>query len=57
MAKNYNIFIWKNITRTSQVGQWLRLCTPHAGGLGSILGQGTRSQMPQVKFLSATTKT
>ena len=23
--------------------QWLRLCTPNAGGLGSIPGQGTRS--------------
>ena len=30
---------------TSPVAQWLRLCTPNAGGLGSIPGQGTRSHM------------
>ena len=30
---------------TSLVVQWLRLCTPNAGGLGSIPGQGTRSHM------------
>ena len=28
---------------------WLRLCTPNAGGLGSIPGQGTRSRMLQLK--------
>ena len=28
---------------------WLRLCTPRAGGLGSILGQGTRTHIQQVK--------
>ena len=27
----------------SLVVQWLRLLSPNAGGLGSILGQGTRS--------------
>ena len=27
--------------------QWLRLCTPNAGGWGSIPGQGTRSQRLQ----------
>ena len=32
------------------VGQWLRLCTPNAGALGSILGQGTRSHVPQLRF-------
>ena len=26
-----------------------RLCPPSAGGLGSILGQGTRSHMQQLK--------
>ena len=25
--------------------QWIRLCAPNAGGLGSIPGQGTRSHM------------
>ena len=28
-------------------GQWLRLCTPSAGGTGLIPGQGTRSCMPR----------
>ena len=28
---------------TSLVVQWVRLCTPNAGGLGLIPGQGTRS--------------
>ena len=36
-------------TGTSLVVQWLRLCTPNAGGPGSIPGQGTRSHMPQLK--------
>ena len=34
---------------TSLVAQWLRLCAPNAGGLGSIPGQGTRSHMLQLK--------
>ena len=34
---------------TSLVVQWLRLCTPNSGGLGSIPGQGTRSHMPQLR--------
>ena len=29
--------------------QWLRLCAPNAGSLGSIPGQGTRSHMPQLR--------
>ena len=29
---------------TSLVVQWVRLCVPNAGVLGSIPGQGTRSQ-------------
>ena len=37
--------------------QWLRLLAPSAGGPGSILGQGTRSHMPQLKIPHATTKT
>ena len=35
---------------TDKVAQWLRLCAPSAGGLGSILGQETRSHMPQLKI-------
>ena len=31
------------------VVQWLGLCAPNAGGQGSILGQGTRSHMLQLK--------
>ena len=34
---------------TSLMVQWLRLGAPDAGGLGSILGQGTRSHMPQLR--------
>ena len=37
--------ILKNDTGTSLVAQWIRLCAPNAGGLGSIPGQGTRSHM------------
>ena len=44
---------WKG---TSLLVQWLRFCTPDAGGLGSIPGQGTRSYMPQLKISHATTK-
>ena len=42
---------------TSLVVQWLRLCTPSAGGQGLIPGQGARSHTPKLKFLYATTKT
>ena len=44
--------------RNSLVVQWLRLCAPNAGGLGSILGQGTRSHTLQgtSKILRVTTK-
>ena len=34
---------------TSQVVQWLRLCTLNAGGPGWISGQETRSYMPQLR--------
>ena len=34
---------------SSLVVQWLRFHTPNAGGWGSILGQGTRSNMPQLR--------
>ncbi|TEA23632.1 hypothetical protein DBR06_SOUSAS910357, partial [Sousa chinensis] len=33
----------------SLVVQWLRLCSPNAGGPSLILGQGTRSHMPQLR--------
>ena len=33
----------KQQTGTSLVAQWIRLCTPNAGGVGSIPGQETRS--------------
>ena len=49
---------------TSLMGQWLRLCAPNAGGLGSIPGQGTiahmlqlRVHMPQLKIPRATAQT
>ena len=45
-------------TGTSLVVQWLRFCSPRAGGLGSIPDQGTRPHvlqltvhMPQLKVL------
>ena len=39
----------KHCLRTSMVVQWLSLCTPNAGGQGSIPGQGTRFHMLQLK--------
>ena len=33
--------------------QWLRFCTPNAGGPGSVPGQGIRYHMPQLKILYA----
>ena len=41
---------------TSLVVQWLRLCAPVSGGLGSIPGQGTRSHVLQLKILHAAVK-
>ena len=35
--------------------QWRRLHVPNAGGLGSILGQGTKSHMLQLRLGAATT--
>ena len=45
------------ILGTFLVAQWLRLCTPKAGSLGSVPGQGTRSPMLHLKIPRATTKT
>ena len=49
---------------TSLVDQWLKFHAPNAGGPGSISGQGSRSQMPQLrvhmpqlKTMHAATKT
>ena len=36
--------------RTSLEVRWLRLCSPNAGGPGSIPGQGTRSHMAQLRI-------
>ena len=53
-----DIRVWKDIFKklymkhtigTSLVVHWTRLHTPHAGGPGSIPGQGTRSYMPQLR--------
>ena len=41
---------------TYLVVQWLRLCTPNAGGLGWIPGQRTRSRMPPLKMPRTTRK-
>ena len=43
--------------RRSILVQWLRCHTPSAGGLGSILSQGARSHMPQLRILRSATKT
>ena len=36
---------------------WLKLCSPSAGGPGSIPGQGTRSYMLQLEIPHAATQT
>ena len=41
--------VLKIVRGTSLVVQWLGLHAPNAGGLGLILGQGTRSHMPQLR--------
>ena len=43
----------KIVCGTSLVVQWLRRCAHDAGGLGSILGQGTRSHMLQLGLRAA----
>ena len=42
---------------TSLVVQWLRLCAPNAGGLGSIPGQENRSHMLQLRPAAVKFKT
>ena len=39
--------------RTSLVAQWLRLCTPNAGGPGSVPGWATRYCMLQPRYNTA----
>ena len=47
----------KKICRDSLVVQWLRLCAPNAGSLGSIPSQGTRPHMhATTKSSNAATK-
>ena len=41
---------------TSLVVQWLGLCTPSAGGLGSIPGQGAKSRVQQLRPSAAKLK-
>ena len=48
-AQKGEVICAKLICGTSLVVQWLRLCTPSAGGPGSVPGQGTRVHMPQVR--------
>ena len=45
---NKGMFIQENLG-ASLVVQWLRLCTPNAGGLGSIPDQGIRPHMLQLR--------
>ena len=48
-------FLFKNsVLGTSLVVQWLRPCTPNAGGPGSLSGQGTRPHMLQLSSHAAT---
>lgn len=43
---SYNLHNKNRNIGTSPAVQWLRCCAHDAGGLGSILGQGTRSHVP-----------
>ena len=47
----------KGTEGTSLVVQWLRLCTPNEGALGSIPGQLTRSHTPQPDTIKKKKKT
>ena len=47
----------KTVPGISLVVQWLRLCVPNAGVLGSIPGQRTRSHMLKLKIPNAKMKT
>ena len=46
---SFNVALNNNVKGgTSLVVQWLRLCTPNAGVMGSIPGQGTKTQCSQI---------
>ena len=45
-SKSRGSIIIKHTLETSLVVQWLRLHASNAGGMGLILGLGTRSQVP-----------
>ena len=44
-----NNLVKNKIAGTSLGVQWLRPCTPNAGGPGSISGQGTGSHVAQLR--------
>ena len=44
-----NNLVKNKIAGTSLGVQWLRICTPNAGGPGSISGQGTGSHVAQLR--------
>ena len=44
-----DLSLLKPVVGTSLVIQWLKLCAPNLGSLGSIPGQGTRFHMPQLR--------
>ena len=48
-SNNNDTSVMKYCPGTSLVVQWLRLCAPKAGDLGSIPSQGTRSHMLQIR--------
>ena len=54
-----SFFFWKKDIEegTSLVVQWLRLCSPKAGGLGSVPGWGTRFHLPQLRVCLKQLKT
>ena len=57
--RELEVSIFFNVTDwgTSLMGQWLKFCTPNAGGLGLTPGQGTRSHMLQLKNPHSAMKT
>ena len=55
MGTEFPFFKVKSSRGTFLVVQWLGLCAPNAGGLGSSRGQRTKSQMPQLKIPHAAT--
>ena len=50
LSRGLNLLFEEGVWGTSLVVQWLRLCTPNAGALGLIPGQGTRSHMLQLRL-------